>query len=399
MTVVQGSNKALAGKLRGRTVFVGCGFAAKYVEGGGNFSVPLQWMLGLRRLGVDAIWLEYLPGSGRPAEDEVRRSEFFARMREHGLERNFCLLYHSNSGDAHDLADLECYGLSREALQRRIAADSLILNLCYSIHPPFLLQFGTRCFCDLDPDVVTYWMSRIEMGQSYHQHFWTVGLNVGAADCKCPVLPLQWRTFFPLVDVGSWDLVPPPSRHKLTTVGQWYWGHGMEIDGGYPDLSKRAYFEPYMALPRHVPEVELELAINLNEDDPEIGRVLRYGWAWIHPHRVAATPQAYRRYIAAASGEFTVCKGLYVPWRTGWISDRAAAFLASGRPMITEDTQCSKFLPDESGFLWMDSLESAIEAVRKLCRDWPHLSRIARATAMEYFDAPKTLERMLTTLT
>jgi hypothetical protein len=32
------------------TIFLGCGFAAKYREGGGNFSVPLQWMLGLRRL-------------------------------------------------------------------------------------------------------------------------------------------------------------------------------------------------------------------------------------------------------------------------------------------------------------------------------------------------------------
>lgn len=38
------------------TVFLGCGFAAKYREGGGNFSVPLQWMLGLRRLKLDKGW-------------------------------------------------------------------------------------------------------------------------------------------------------------------------------------------------------------------------------------------------------------------------------------------------------------------------------------------------------
>jgi len=40
------------------TIFLGCGFAAKYLEGGGNFSVPLQWMLGLRRLELNVIWLE-----------------------------------------------------------------------------------------------------------------------------------------------------------------------------------------------------------------------------------------------------------------------------------------------------------------------------------------------------
>ena len=33
----------VAAALRGTTVFVGCGFAAKYRLGGANFSVPLQW--------------------------------------------------------------------------------------------------------------------------------------------------------------------------------------------------------------------------------------------------------------------------------------------------------------------------------------------------------------------
>jgi len=55
----------LAAALRGQVVFLGCGFAAKYRLGGGNFSVPLQWMRGLCRLGLDAIWLEIMP---RPAE-------------------------------------------------------------------------------------------------------------------------------------------------------------------------------------------------------------------------------------------------------------------------------------------------------------------------------------------
>src|SRR3954471_14781413 len=46
------------------TIFLGGGFAAKYLHGGGNFSVPLQWMLGLRRLKLDAFWLEHLPSEG-----------------------------------------------------------------------------------------------------------------------------------------------------------------------------------------------------------------------------------------------------------------------------------------------------------------------------------------------
>ena len=39
-------------------VFVGSAFVAKYPTGGGNFWVPLQYLLGLRALGVEAYWLE-----------------------------------------------------------------------------------------------------------------------------------------------------------------------------------------------------------------------------------------------------------------------------------------------------------------------------------------------------
>jgi len=60
------------------TVFLGCGFAAKYREGGGVFSLPLQWMLGLKRLQLDAIWLEVFPGSGNETADRAAIKSFAA---------------------------------------------------------------------------------------------------------------------------------------------------------------------------------------------------------------------------------------------------------------------------------------------------------------------------------
>jgi len=75
------------------TVFLSCGFAAKYPEGGGNYSVPLQWMLGLRRLGLDAIWLELLPATADRREDESRIRIFERRLREHGLQDAYRLLH------------------------------------------------------------------------------------------------------------------------------------------------------------------------------------------------------------------------------------------------------------------------------------------------------------------
>jgi hypothetical protein len=67
------------------TVFLGGGFAAKYLCGGGNFSVPLQWMLGLRRLKLDAFWLEHLPSEGNTRDDERKIDNFRRQLRAHGL--------------------------------------------------------------------------------------------------------------------------------------------------------------------------------------------------------------------------------------------------------------------------------------------------------------------------
>ncbi|MFL6583193.1 MAG: hypothetical protein ACJ8KU_01600, partial [Chthoniobacterales bacterium] len=128
------------------TVFVGCGFTAKYPEGGGNFSVPLQWMLGLRRLKVDAVWLELLPASGDAREDEKRIRNFQRRLREHGLSGRYCLLYQNPAADAHDLDAIRCVGISRRKLRDRLAGPNTLLNLSYSIHPPFLLKFERRIF-------------------------------------------------------------------------------------------------------------------------------------------------------------------------------------------------------------------------------------------------------------
>ena len=182
------------------TVFLGCGFAAKYREGGGNFSVPLQWMLGLRRLRQDAIWLELLPASKDPVRDAFCIANFQRQLRAHGLAGRYCLLYQEAPADEHDLQTLRCIGLSRRELRDRLAAPNVLLNLSYSLHPPLLLEFERRLFCDLDPSEIFYWMTKLEMGQSYHHEFWTIGLNAHGPGCLMPKSPLSWRTFYPLAD-------------------------------------------------------------------------------------------------------------------------------------------------------------------------------------------------------
>ncbi len=377
------------------TVFLGCGFAAKYPAGGGNFSVPLQWMLGLRRLKLDAIWLELLPATADPSEDEARIRHFQRQLRAHGLAGRYCLLYQNPAADAHDLSQIRCIGISRRELCARLAGANTLLNLSYSIHPPFLLQFERRIFCDLDPSEIFYWMTKLEMGQSYHDEFWTIGLNVHGRDCRLPKSKVKWHTFFPLVDTKLVQAQPLPRQPKLTTIGQWYWGGAVEVDGGFPDLSKKLAFEKFIDLPARVTEAQFELAMNMDCDDPEMERLRRHGWRVVSPHRVARTPGSYRSYIARATAEFTAIKGVDVAWRTGWLSDRAAAFLALGRGVITENSGAQKYLPERNAFRFVSTVDEAEAAVRELLRDSPRVARIARRNAVEVFDSAKNLRGML----
>ena len=377
------------------TVFLGGGFAAKYLQGGGNFSVPLQWMLGLRRLKQDAVWLEHLPSDGNFRDDQRKIDNFQRQLRQHGLGGRYCLLYQKTPESAHDLDALRCIGISKRELLDRLSGPNLLLNLSYSIHPPLLLNFERRIFCDLDPSEIFFWMTRMELGQSLHHEFWTIGLNVNSTDCRLPKNCLNWKTFYPLVDTKLYRPQPRPRSPKLTTIGQWYWSGAVEVEGQFPDLSKKYAFERYLDLPKRVPEAKFELAMHINPDDPERERLRKRGWELVDPHRVARTPTKYRGYLAGALGEFTAIKGVDVSWKTGWLSDRAAAFLAMGRPVVTEDTGAARYLPNASGFHFVGDLEDAAAAIEDLLANWPRRSREARASALEVFDSAKNLRKIL----
>src|SRR5438046_5296699 len=126
--------------------------------------------------------------------------------------------------------------------------------------------------------------------------------------------------------------------------------------------------------------------MNSNPNDPGRVGMNQRGWHIVDPHRVACTPGFDRRYMTGALAEVTASKGVDVAWRTGWLSDRAAAFLALGRPVITEDTSARKYLPRASGFRFVSSIDEAEAAVHEVLTDWTRLSKQARDCAVETFD-------------
>jgi hypothetical protein len=384
-----------------RPVFVACGFAAKYPEGGGNFSVPLQYLTGLKRMqgeGYRGIWLEVLQSSGDPIKDAHCIRTFQRRMALYALE--YCLLIRpvqkESGAEEHHLDQMKVFGMSVATL-RSLAPYATVLNLSYSLKPPLVNLFAKRLLCSLDPTEVLFWMDQMEMGQSCHDEFWSIGLCMDKINPKLPKPVVAWKSYFPLVDTEL--LQPQPlsntiARPRFTTIGQWYWDGMIQIGGEYRDYSKQVAFAPYLDLPKHVPEAIFELAMNLNPDDPERKRLRSLGWRVVTPHQLTRTPAAYYRYLAGATAEFTAVK-LEAQMRSGWLSDRAAAFLALGRPVVTEPTGAERFLPEESGMLFIRTLEEAIEATRLILKDGPRLAQAARSTAVEYFDAVRNLKLLL----
>ena len=167
------------------------------------------------------------------------------------------------------------------------------------------------------------------------------------------------------------------------------------MNGEFPDLSKKEMFAPYLDLPSRVPEARWELAMNIKADDPETQRLTKLGWHLIDPHAVARTPPRYRRYLASATAEFTAIKGVDVSWRTGWVSDRAAAFLALGRPVITEDTGAGNICRQKAVFVLCATPEKRRTRRGGSCTTGPGFRGKPAQCAVEVFDSARNLRKIL----
>lgn len=376
-------------------VVVGCGFAAKYPEGGGNFSVPLQYLLGLRRLRRPALWLEVMHSTGDTDSDLRRVAAFRRRLGEFDLHNDFCLiLFPKDSSGTQDLATARFYGKTRKKFLDLVGGPCVLLNLSYSIRMPLLGLFSQRKLCSLDPTEVCFWMQRMEMGQSFHEEFWSIGLNMYGPGSRVPETTVRWKSYFPLVDTTLFHPAPRPQNDRFSTIGQWYWDGMVEWDGEWRDFSKKAAFEKFESLPALHPGTRFDLAMNLASNDPEKQRIQSLGWHHVIPHAIARTPRLYYDYLRRSTAEFSAVK-LESFAMSGWLSDRSAVYLALGRPVISEPTGADSHLPELSGLFFVRTLEEASEAVRRVKSDWPRLSKAAHRCARECFDAAENLRRIL----
>src|SRR5204863_6054140 len=137
-----------------------------------------------------------------------------------------------------------------------------------------------------------------------------------------------------------------------------------------------------------------ELATDIR-DQKTREKFARNGWRFTSPLQLSVDYWSYRDYIRRSKGEFTVAKDQYVRLNTGWFSDRSGCYLAAGRPVVTQETGFSKFLPTGEGLFGFTTIDQILAALEDICTDYRRHCRAARAIAEEYFDAAKVLDRLL----
>ena len=138
-----------------------------------------------------------------------------------------------------------------------------------------------------------------------------------------------------------------------------------------------------------------EAALDIDSADAADRNALdAQGWRLVDP-AVAADPDGFRDYVRASGAEFSVAQGIYVETLSGWFSDRSVRYLASGRPVLVQDTGFGRKLPVGEGLLAFRTLAEAVEGARAIVDDYDRHARTARAIAEEHFDSNKVLGALL----
>lgn len=369
------------------------GMFARVPGQGGLVWVVMQYVLGLRRLGHDVLLVEPLAERdlhprGAPLGASDNAAYFGDAVRRFGLEDASALLL---------TGARETVGVAYERIRRHARDADMVIDIAGGLDDAELLgQAPRRVYLDLDPAFTQLWhaVEGIDMRFVGHTHFATVGLGIGAPECRIPTCGIDWIPTCQPVVLEHWPFAEELERHALTTVANWRGYGSIETDGvlyGQKAHSVRRI----MDLPRRTStRFELALAIDPGEPD-DVAALAENGWGVVDPRTVAWSADAYRRFVQGSWAELGVAKSGYVESRSGWFSDRSVCYLASGRPVLAQETGFSASLPVGAGLFAFEDGDDVATALQEIERDYDAQRRAARAVAEEHFDSDVVLSRLL----
>ena len=360
---------------------------------GGFATYHMQYLAGLLRLGHDVYFVEdsddypgcYDPRTTGTTTDPTYGLDFTARS----LER----VHMGERWAYHDAHSGRWHGPCADRIVDVCDSADLLLNVG-GANPirPWLADIPARAFIDLDPvfTQVRHLTDQAARARALqHTAFFTVGENIGLQQSTIPDDGLPWRPTRQPVVPDYWPNTPGPAEGRFTTVMVWDSYPSVEYGGVHYGM-KSASFGPYMTLPSLAGPI-FEIAVGSAPHD----LLTSHGWRLRDSAEETRDPRSYQQYIQQSKAEFSVAKHGYVAARSGWFSDRSVAYLASGRPVVLQDTGYSDWLETGSGILSFNSLDEAISRIEEIGRRYSFHCQAARAIACEYFDAGKVLARLI----
>src|SRR5438046_2104250 len=377
------------------TVVIAPSNVAAFPEGGGHFWVYLQYVLGLRQLGCDVYWLEAFRTKGRAERETAALATFRARMEQHGLGGKV-ILYVTHSKEPSPEAPTEYLDMTRAEAEAIFERADLLVNFHYATSPGLLARFRRTAMIDIDPGLLQFWISRKQLSVPLHDFYFTIGENVGKPGGRIPDCGLGWIPIQPAVCLERWPYTFDPRAEAFTTVSIWDSSDWVVDREEKYENTKRVAFLEFAELPRLTRQpLELSLCLRTELDSVEQRDLQSRGWRIRHSREVAENLENYQTHIQRSRGEFSCAKPAYIKLQTAWVSDRSACYLASGKPVVVQDTGPSSFLPNGEGMFRFTTTKEAVRALDAINADYERHCRAARQLAETYFDAKQVAGRIL----
>jgi hypothetical protein len=357
----------------------------------------LHYLIALRRLGYDPYYIEdsgrwvYDPRINDLTPDAAGNIDAVAPiLKAHGFERRWAFRGHYPGG--------RCFGMTEGEILRLYREADAFLNVtgAQELRDEHL-ACRRRIYVESDP-----FASQVKAANGdqvmvatleAHDTLFSFGENLGAPDCDVPLGQFRWLTTRQPVVLDLWDNSSVGAGDAYNTITTWKnKDKDLTYRGDTYYWTKDREFEKFLDLPlrRRVP---FELAAGV---PPDVRRRLdENGWRIVDSIGVSQDIARYRAFIQNSRGEFTVARDQYVRPNTGWFSDRSACYLAAGRPVITQETGFSKFLPSGMGLFGFRTMDDILTAVDTIEGNYAGNCRAAREIAAEYFAAEKVVGSLM----
>jgi hypothetical protein len=361
---------------------------------GGVLSNNLQFLTGFRRLGHE-VYLVEKAGYDESCFDPERRVSsddcgagvrLIAELLDaHGLGGRWCYV----------AADGGYHGMTREEVDDVFDRADLFIDR--GLHQTWDEEadgVAVRVLLDPDPGLRQVRLDHARAkGRALpaYDAYYTYGHNIGTPRSHAPTAGLTWRHVFHPIDTALYRPHRPVTSGRCTTIMNWHALDHVVHDGEVYGM-KDVQFPRYEGLPRLV-EVPMEVAV----EGPRIPRqrLTDAGWHVVSALDVTATYESYLTYITSSLAEFSVVKDVYHRFNVGWFSDRSAAYLAHGRPVVVQDNGIADHLPVGEGLFEVADQDQAADAIARIAREPERHAQAARCIAEEHLDARVVLKRFL----